>query len=82
VLVGVTDDKADGTARRYTIKHTTQQPNLILFLSTCGNVALSGTPPVQFLLDKVHVNGYASRHAVNDTANSFAVTLAKRGQSE
>jgi hypothetical protein len=82
VLVGVSDHEADGTSRRLALEDATEQLYLVGFLARRGDGALTGTPPVEFLLDESQVYLDACRHAVHDTADGLAVTLTKGGQSE
>ena len=82
MLVGVTYDEADGTARRLTLKHATQQLHLVRFLSRGGNLTLSWVTTVQLLLDKRQVDVYPRGHAVYHAADGLSVALAKRCQPE
>ena len=47
-----------------------------------GDMTLSGSSPVQLLLDEVHVDIYTGRKAVDDTTDSRSMTLSKRCQSK
>lgn len=54
----------------------------VAFAAGCGQAALSRPPAVQLLLDESHIEYYARRTAIYDTANGSAMTLAKSGQTK
>ena len=72
----------DGTSRRLSLEHATQNFYLVGLVTACRYPALSGTASVEFALNKLFVNIYSGRHAVNDTANSRTMTLAKGCEGE
>ena len=82
VLVLVPDDESDGTARRLPFKDAAEQFHLVCFLSRCGDMALSWTAAVQFLLDECQIDIHTRRHPVDDTSDGLTVTLAEGRQSE
>ena len=82
MLVGIADDEADGAARRVAFEDAAEQFYAVGLLAAGGDGALAGTPPVQFVLDEVHVDGDACRHAVNDTSYGLAMALAEGRQPE
>ncbi len=82
VLIGVADDKTDGAACRHPFEDTAEQFYLVWLLTGCGDTALSGTTPIEFLLDECQVDGNACRHTVHHSANGLAVALAEGGQPE
>ena len=82
MLVCIPDNKTDGTACRLAFEDTAQQFHSVCFLPGCGELALSWSAPVEFLLDEVQIDVYACRHAINHTANGFAMTLAEGRQRE
>jgi hypothetical protein len=77
MLVGVIDNKSDGTSRRLAFKDTTEEFHLVSFIPPSGDVALSGAAAIKLMLDKIHVNVYACRHSINDTADGLSMTLAE-----
>ena len=81
-LVVVPDHKANGAACRLSVHHSAEQFHFVVFFAVGGNSALSGFPAVQLMLDEIHVDIHAGRHAVNDTTYGFAVAFAKGGQGE
>ena len=82
VLVLVSDDESDGTARRFPFKDAAEQFHLVCFLSRGGDMALSRTATVQFLLDERQIDIHTWWHPVDNTSDSLTVTLAEGGQSE
>ena len=82
MLVGVAHDEVDGTARRLTLEDTTEQLHLIRFLARGRDLALSWATTIEFLLDEIHVDVDACRHAVDNATDGFTMTLAKSRQPE
>ena len=82
VLILVPDDEPDGASRRLPFKDAAEQFHLVCFLSRCGDMALSRTAAVQFLLDECQVDIHTRRHPVDDTSDGLTVTLAKGRQPE
>jgi hypothetical protein len=77
MLVGVIDNKSDGASRRLAFKDTTEELHLVSFIPPGCDVALSGAAAIKLMLDKLHVNVYAGRHSINDTADGLSMTLAE-----
>jgi hypothetical protein len=77
MLVGVIDNKSDGTSSRLAFKDTTKELHLVSFIPPGCNVALSGSAAIKFMLDKLHVDIYTCRHSINDTADGLSMTLAE-----
>ena len=82
MLVLVTNDEADRTARRLALKHAAEQFHLVWLLSRGGDFTLSRPSAVQFSLYERHIDVNAWRHAVDDASDGLPVTLAKRRQPE
>ena len=82
VLIGITYDESDGTARRFAFKDTAEQFDLVSLLTAGGDAALSWATTVEFLLYEVEIDVDASRHTVDDASYGSTVTLAKGGQCE
>ena len=82
VLVGVSDDKPDGTACRLAFKDPAEQFHPISLLTGRSELALSWSSPVELLLDEVQVDVDACRHTVDHTTDSLAMALSKGGQCE
>ena len=82
MVVGVAYDESEGAAGRLSLKHTTQYLNFVCLIAGSTDMTLSGTPAIQLLLDKLQINVYSRRHAVNHATNSLTVTFAKGGQCE
>jgi hypothetical protein len=82
VLVGVANQKADGTACRLSLKYATQQFYLVWLVSGCRDVALSWPAAIQLMLYEIHVDVDACRHSVDYASHRLAVALAERGQPE
>ena len=82
MLVFVAHEKPDGAACGASFKNARQQFDAVSFFSRSGEFALSRPASVEFLLYKIKVNLNASRHAVNDTSDAWAVAFSKGCQSE
>ena len=80
VLVLIAYDEADRASRGFAFEDTTQQFHAVTFLAVCGDAALSGLAPVQFLLNEVHIHLNTCRHTVNDAADGCSVALAEGSQ--
>jgi hypothetical protein len=77
MLIGVIDNKSDGASRRLAFKDTTEELHLVSFIPPGCDVALSGSAAIKLMLDKLHVDVYACRHSINDTADGLSMTLAE-----
>lgn len=45
-------------------------------------MALSGSTSIQFILHKLHIDIYAGRKSVDDTAHRHSMTFAKGGEGK
>ena len=82
MLVLVPHHKADGASGRFPFEDTREEFHLVRFLAAGGELRLSRTTTVQFLLHEVHVDGDAGRKAVYHATYTGSVRFAERGQSE
>ena len=82
VLVGIPYHEANGATGGAPFKYSAEQLHLVLLLACCGKTALPWASACKFALNEIKVHFYAGRHAVNNATYSFAMALAKGGQSE
>ena len=77
MLVGIPYKKTDRAACTLSLEHSGKNLHLVALLSSCRYLTLTRFTAVKLALDKVEVNVYASREAVDDSANTSSMTFAK-----
>ena len=82
VLVAVAHHEGYRRTRGLALEHSRQQLHAVILASSGCDMALSRFAPVQFALDKVHVDVDARRHTVDHSAHGFTVAFAEGGQRE
>lgn len=82
MLVGVAHHKPDGCAGCHTVEHTTQYFNLIGFLTSCSDLALTGATSRKLVLNEVHIHRDARWHTIYYTSHCLTMTLTKRCEGE
>ena len=82
VLVLVPYDEADGASGRLSFEDTREEFHLVCLLATGGELRLTRSTAVQFLLYEVHVDGDAGRKAVNHATHTGTVRFAECGQAK
>ena len=82
MLTGVAHKKADGSTRGAALEDTREELHLIRFVATGGHCTLSRTTATHLATHKVHIYSDACWHAVNHTAYTRPVRLAKRGKAK
>lgn len=82
MVVGVAHEKADGCPSGLAFEDTAEQFHTVGLLARGGQVALSRTAPVEFVLDEVHIDFDAGGHAVNHASHPWSMAFAEGGQPE
>ena len=82
MLVGVSYYKTYRSACRLAFKDTRENFYAVFLVASCGDMALSGSSTVKFLLDEFNVNIDTGRHAIYDTSYCLTVTFTERGKGK
>ena len=81
-LIRVSDDEADGAPCGLSLEDSTEQLYLVGLVALRGDFALTGTPSLQFVLDKSGVDVDAGGHSVDYATHCFSMTLSEGRQTE
>ena len=80
MLIRVSHQETNRTSSGSSFEDTRKDFDLIALGTRSGELALSWLTAIQFVLDKIHIDGDARRHTIYHASNALTMTFAKGSQ--